>query len=146
MAKIDLGTGNYPCKGWISHDFKKHSDYIDIAFDLNKIPWPLKDNEYEIVRAFDVLEHLDDVVKTMDEIWRILKPDGFFVCKVCGDQNPNLWVDPTHKRGFNLRSMEFFDPTTELGKQGNYLTDKKWKIISSEKKRENPHFRMEPIK
>lgn len=146
MKQINLGCGNTPMEGYTNHDLTKHRKEIDIAFDLDKTPWPLKDNEWDLVNADDVLEHLEDVVKTMNEIWRILKPEGQFKCKVCGYGNPAYHIDITHHRAFHFASMDYFDPTTEIGKEYSYYTDKKWRILETHTHRKNYYFTMKPIK
>lgn len=39
----------------------------DLVHDLNSIPWPLPENHFETVLLADSLEHLSDVVTTMEE-------------------------------------------------------------------------------
>ena len=90
--RINLGAGNDILEGWQNHDIRKHRPEIDVIFNLDKFPWPLDDKIYDEVRAWDVLEHLSNPLKVMDEIWRILKPKGIFTAKVCGWKNPNFYV------------------------------------------------------
>ncbi|ABF42128.1 Methyltransferase type 11 [Candidatus Koribacter versatilis Ellin345] len=40
------------------------------------------DETFEIVTALDVLEHVNDDLKAISEIWRVMKPDGVFVISV----------------------------------------------------------------
>lgn len=51
------------------------SEYTDYQFDLIKIDLP--DNHVDIVLCIHVLEHIEDDVKAMAEIYRILKPGGW---------------------------------------------------------------------
>jgi len=53
----------------------KHRKEIVLTFDLNK-KFPLNDNLYDEVRCDDVLEHLDNPLKTINKIHRILKLNG----------------------------------------------------------------------
>lgn len=48
--------------------------------DVCAIPYP--DNSFDIVVAFDVMEHVQNDQKMADEIYRILKPGGMFVFTV----------------------------------------------------------------
>lgn len=43
---------------------------------------PYEDGFFDVVVSFDVLEHVDDHVKGVQEIYRVLKPGGFFVLTV----------------------------------------------------------------
>ena len=147
-TSINLGAGNdiLDINEWINHDIKKHRDEIEMVFDLDKVPWPLENNLFDRVKAFDVLEHLNNVIGFMDEVWRILKPNGIFNCKVCGYKNENFWVDPTHKHAFAPKSMDYFDPDTEIGKIYSYYTDKKWEILKFRESKNNYYWKLKPIK
>ncbi|MDZ4228349.1 MAG: hypothetical protein U1E54_03825 [Candidatus Levybacteria bacterium] len=127
--KLHLGAGNDIRTGYINHDLVKHRPEIDIAFDLER-DWP---STYiglvEEIIAFDVVEHLDDVVAFMNRCWDCLMVNGVLYMKACGWRNPNVHVDPTHKRGFDIDSFDYFDPETDLGKQYGFYTDKRWQII-----------------
>ena len=127
--RLNLGAGNDVLEGWMNHDITKHRPEIGLVFDLNIIPWEFSDEFCDEVRAWDVLEHLYEPLRVMDEIHRILKPNGIFTAKCCGWQNPNYWVDLTHKHAFDIRSMDYLDPTTELGQIYGYYTQRKWKIL-----------------
>ena len=48
--------------------------------DVCAIPYP--DNSFDLVVAFDVMEHVQNDQKMADEIYRILKPGGTFVFTV----------------------------------------------------------------
>jgi len=133
--KINLGAGNDCLKGYINHDLIKHSDKIDIIVDLNLDNWQeviLKKypNKFEEVRAWDLIEHLDNPINFMDNCWHLLKDDGILTMKACGWKNPNYYVDITHKHGYDIRSFDYFDPTTELGQRYGYYTSYKWEILS----------------
>ena len=145
--RINLAAGNEILgDDWLNHDRIRHREEIDRDWDLNLKEWPVSDETYDEVRAYDVLEHLDDIVAVMDEIWRILKPGGKFECKVCGWKNENYWIDITHRHAFTEKSMDYFDPETELGKEYNYYTAQKWKILSVREFKNNYFFEMEPRK
>ena len=128
--KINLGAGNLIQEGYLNHDLVPHRKEIDYVFDLNKFPYPLLDNSCEEVKMWDVLEHLDDVIAVMNELWRVIKPDGKLDLKLCGWKNESYWIDVTHKRAFHQKSMDYFDPDTEIGKEYSYYTTKKWKSLS----------------
>jgi ubiquinone/menaquinone biosynthesis C-methylase UbiE len=147
MKKLNIGAGNLIIAGYENHDKIKHRSEIDIAFDLNTKPWPVEDSTYEEVRMFDVIEHMDDVIGVINEVWRILKPDGIFHCKACGYKNENFWVDITHKHAFHKKSMDYFDPSTDIGKEYSYYTDKKYQIVEiTEDRRHNYFYKMKKIK
>jgi predicted SAM-dependent methyltransferase len=129
MGKVlNLGAGKSPIKDAVNHDITKHSDFISIVWDLNKLPWPWKDNSFDKIVAWAVLEHLDiSLVQSMNECWRILRPGGIIALKVPYWDSEGCWNDPTHKRGYTLQSMDYFDPDTKFGTQYNFYTPFKWK-------------------
>lgn len=130
MRKLNLGAGNRPEKGMVNHDKIKHRPEIDIAHDLNILPWPWKDKSFDYILARSVFEHLNiDLVTVLDECWRILVPGGTLVVKVPHWQHDNAYADPTHRWRYSLRSFEVFVPASYLGKEHSFYTSRKWEII-----------------
>lgn len=127
MVKINLGAGNRILDGYLNHDIIKHRSEIDFAFNLNQPEWPLAHDSYDRVRAFDVIEHVENPINFMDNCWKLLQPGGILYLKACGWKNPNFWVDITHHRAFDIKSFNYFVPSTEMGQEYSYYTDKKWK-------------------
>lgn len=132
-AEIDenvlvLGCGNKPYEGAVNHDITKHSEHVDIAFDLNWQCWPVKQESFKIIIAEDVLEHLDDFIHFFDECWRILRPGGQIVVQVPRYDSENVWRDPTHRRGYHADCFRYLDPDSFWGRKYGMYTDKKWKV------------------
>jgi hypothetical protein len=128
---LNLGCGLKPITGAVNHDLEKHAAHVDVSWDLNKYPYPWESDQFEQVVMDDVMEHLDDVVKTMDECWRIMKLGGIITIKVPRWDHWTSWCDPTHKRTFMQCSFEYF--TNEgFGKTFPFYTKYKWKQIRAE--------------
>lgn len=51
---------------------------VDLQLDIQATE--LEDDSYDVVIANHVLEHVDDFRKALQEVRRILKPAGFFIC------------------------------------------------------------------
>lgn len=72
---IDLGCGPNKvenCFGVDSYQFEE----VDLVCDLNKFPWPIEDDSFEVVYARQIIEHVDDAVGFLKEIHRIAKNDA----------------------------------------------------------------------
>src|SRR5689334_17361913 len=56
--KLELGCGRAPTPGYVHHDRRKHSPHVDVAHDLDELPWPWPDGSCEEILGLDVFEHL----------------------------------------------------------------------------------------
>ena len=81
---------------------------VDVVHDLRKFPWPLASNRFDVITCRDVIEHLDDIVGTMEELHRISKPDGLIKIWTPHFSHPNSFHDPTHKYHFSFGSFDYF--------------------------------------
>lgn len=121
---IILGAGPAARKadGIVNVDVRKFPG-IDVVHDLNVRPWPFEDGEAFHVNATHVLEHLEDLPETMDEIHRILCPGGSLYIEVPIVTQRNLdlaFADPTHKQFLRIHSfLNYFTVSAILGLQGN---------------------------
>lgn len=106
--KIILGGGTRAQEGWVNLDILDLPE-VDIICNLNK-GIPLPDNSVIEVKARHILEHLDDTVKIMEEIWRVCKPNARVFIKSPYYTSIGAFKDPTHKRFFTERTFEYFLP------------------------------------
>ena len=139
MTALQLGCGVKPIDGVINHDKEKHSEFVDVAHDLEIFPWPWKDEEFEKVIALDVMEHLKcDVYEWLDECWRILKPAGLLVLQLPAWNHEVGHIDPTHRRLFHPQTFEYWDKRTFFYKEYGWFYYQKsnrwWKIERVEPK------------
>jgi len=58
-------------------DFYKEDSNV-LKLDLEK-PFSIKDNQFDMIMCFNVLEHIYNYQNTVKESWRVLKPGGIFV-------------------------------------------------------------------
>ena len=72
----------------------KHLDYItadlysplaDVRADITDLPFD--DNEFDVIFCNHVLEHIPDDTKAMQELFRVMKSDGFGIFQVPLDNN-----------------------------------------------------------
>lgn len=110
---LDLGCGKSKKNGAIGIDFIKMPG-VDVVCDLNK-GLPLPDNSVDGIYASHILEHLDDFMFAMKEIWRVLKKNGWVKIWVPHFSAGFItWGDPTHKRGFSIGTFECFLPERNI--------------------------------
>lgn len=146
-VKINLGAGSEPTEGWVNVDHLALPG-IGVVHNLNQFPWPFKDSCADEIKAIDLLEHLANytpdgrptVIAYVEECHRILQPGGKLFIQVPKWDSPNMWIDPTHVRGFDLPSFDYFDPDTEFGKNYGYYSDKKFKVTGREEYNGNIGF------
>lgn len=129
--KVNLGAGSDILTGYVNHDIMSLPG-IEVVHNLNRYPWPWADGSIEEIKAFDVLEHVDDFIKAMEEISRILASGGR-----CHISVPywNSWCvpsDPTHKRGFHESTFRFFDPESAYCKERPYYTKARFNVVAEQ--------------
>jgi len=107
MTKLNLGSGDDIKKDYVNLDYMKLAG-VDVVHDINKFPWPFKDNSFEEVYTSHVLEHVDDLIKTMKEIHRISKDKAKIIIRVPHFSCGVSYRDPTHKRFFSYFTFEYF--------------------------------------
>ena len=71
--KLNLGGGLIKKEGFINVDILKGAD---IVWDLNKAPYPFKDESIDYIFCSHTLEHLKEPELFFNEVQRILKRGG----------------------------------------------------------------------
>ena len=153
MTKIlNLGAGNRIIDGADNHDIVKHRPEINLVFDLDtifrtdeKYPFWLfqclyqkkldfVDNVngyYDEIQFISVIEHLSITpIQALNECWHLLKPSGKLIIKYPHYTSATAYHDPTHKHWLTENSLDYVDPDTQFGKDYNYYTQYKWKILT----------------
>jgi len=106
---LDIGCGTRKRCGAIGMDINP-SVSPDVLQDLNEIPYPFEDSIFDEIYADNVIEHLNDVVKVMEELHRIGKPGALVKIDVPYFRAKWAFLDPTHKHFFTTESFAYFDP------------------------------------
>ena len=134
MRIVDLGCGKGKHVG-DEDDFIIGVDVIklqgvNVIADFKCLGWPFKKDQFDLVICKHVLEHLDDIPKALEEIWRIGKRDG--VVRIWSQYfaNYSAYTDPTHKHFFTTESFDYFDPTTDLSRNWPFLTNAIFKMAN----------------
>ncbi len=101
---------------------KYNLETVDIIHDLETPPLPFPDNSFNIIIASHILEHIVNFYPLMQDLHRILKPNGVLKVKV-----PCLggFKMPDHKRFFSKDSFKEF----RLDYSKNYTTKARFWIM-----------------
>ena len=110
-VKIDLGCGKWKKEGYAGFDMAPLPN-VDVVCDLNK-GIPLPDKSVDRVYTTHFLEHVDNPLFLIEEIWRVLKVEGIVEIKVPHWSN---WLayNPTHRSFWASNSFDIFDPKSKF--------------------------------
>ena len=128
--KVNLGSGPIRYEGFINIDASSHVN-PDIVCNIEE-GILLEDSTVSVMRANMILEHVSDIIFVMNEIWRVLRPDGVIHIIVPHETSAMAWGDPTHKRVFNEESFGYFCSKWHggiNGKSNHYRVHKEYGIM-----------------
>jgi len=100
--RLNLGAGLDHQQGFVSVDAFGDPD---VKHDLNKAPYPWKDNTIDGIIAFHVFEHLIDWWPAFTECARILKPGGSLEIRVPDESSGTALTWRDHHHVFGLVSF-----------------------------------------
>jgi SAM-dependent methyltransferase len=132
--QLDIGAGASRQPGYVGMDIQE-LEGVDIVHDWNKYPWPLPDECVIRALASHVIEHVPPhnfgFINFMNEVWRIMKPEGQFAIVMPYAISPGMYQDPTHCNFCNETTWIYFDPLEDKTKGGLYkiYRPKPWKIV-----------------
>lgn len=98
LIKLDIGCGQNKNLGYIGIDWAK-IDGVDIVHDLLKFPWPIENESVETSWCSHFFEHVPGELRFafMDEVYRILIPDGQITLITPYYSSMRAIQDPTHR-------------------------------------------------
>lgn len=126
MIKLDLGCGGSKRKGYIGVDTIPFP-CIDIIHDLNEFPYPFEENTIDEIWMDNVIEHLKEPVKVIEELYRITKNNALVTISVPYFRSVYSAIDPTHVNQFTSFWFDYFDPDNIFSSKYNY-SHAKYKI------------------
>jgi SAM-dependent methyltransferase len=103
---LNVGCGHDRRAGYVNQDIAELPG-VDLVCELGEEKLPVEDGAFDVILARDVLEHVD-LVPALRELHRVLAPGGRLVISTVHFTSRNLWIDPTHRRGFSLRTLDMF--------------------------------------
>ncbi len=114
MKKLNLGCGTDIKEGWINLDIAD-LEGVDVVHDINSLPLPFPDNEFDYILAQDILEHLE-YAPLLKDLHRVLKKDSTIEIRVPHFTSRYNFNDPTHKKLFSSKTMDFFVEGASYGR------------------------------
>ena len=107
LPVLDVGCGINKYPGAIGVD-RNPRTRADVIADLDQIPFPFRSEAFREVRAIHLIEHVSDVIRSMEEFYRLLAPGGRLVIVTPHYTDFSSFCDPTHRWHLNSFSLRYF--------------------------------------
>jgi len=104
---LDIGCGANKVPGAIGMDINPRTA-ADVIHDLDDLPYPFADDEFDEVIGRHVIEHVRDPMAVMNELHRITRPGGTVKLVAPHWTNPDFATDLTHRNHLNSYSFRNF--------------------------------------
>jgi SAM-dependent methyltransferase len=101
---LDIGCGTNKIPGAIGMDVNPRSA-ADVIHDLDNLPYPFSDNQFDEVIGRHVIEHVRDPMAVVTELHRITRPGGLVKLIAPHWTNPDFATDLTHRNHLNSYSF-----------------------------------------
>jgi SAM-dependent methyltransferase len=96
------------------------STSADVLCHLDRGNLPFRDNSFDQVRGIHLIEHVADVIATMEEFHRVTKPGGTIFLLTPHYSDVNSFSDPTHRWHLSTYSFNYFFPGGTHGRDNWY--------------------------
>lgn len=104
-VKLNLGSGGDENAGWINHDQVKNKS-VQLVHDLNMFPYPFKTESVDVIYMSHVLEHLDNPLRVLNELHRVMKKKSLLIIRVPHYSGNSSWIDITHRRPYSVLTLK----------------------------------------
>lgn len=104
---LDVGCGINKYPGAIGVD-RNPASRADVICDLDRFPYPFRDNAFDELHAVHVIEHVSDIVRSMEEFHRLVRPGGRIQIITPHYTDFSSFCDPTHRWHLNTFSFRYF--------------------------------------
>jgi SAM-dependent methyltransferase len=109
MRILDVGCGVNKRPGAIGID-RNPASRADVLVDIDRFPYPFRDASFDALQAVHVIEHVSDVIRTMEEFHRLVRPGGEVFIVTPHYSDFSSFCDPTHRWHLNSYSLRYFGP------------------------------------
>jgi SAM-dependent methyltransferase len=119
MRILDVGCGINKKAGSIGID-RNPASRADVLCDLDRFPYPFRDGSFDALQAVHVIEHVSDVIRSMEEFHRLVCAGGEVFIVTPHYTDFSSFCDPTHRWHLNSFSLRYFG--ADHGGFGYYST------------------------
>jgi ubiquinone/menaquinone biosynthesis C-methylase UbiE len=126
---LDVGCGKNKWPGSIGLDIA-FLEGVDVVHDLNQFPYPFSDDTFDRIRVIHVIEHIQSIPRTMEELHRIAKHGAEIEIETPHYTDASSWQDPSHLWHLNTHSFDFF----LAGHATNYYSKARFEVVLSKVK------------
>jgi len=105
--KLNLGCGHKLMGGYVNVDNDpevKPDHIVNIGIDV----LPFEDNFFDEVLASHILEHINNYIFTMKELYRVCKHNATIEIIIPHHRSDWYYDDPTHVRPITINSFQLF--------------------------------------
>ena len=107
MRILDVGCGINKKAGAVGVD-RNLASRADVIADLDRFPYPFRDSAFDGLQAVHVIEHLSDVIRSMEEFHRLVRGGGEVFIVTPHYTDFSSFCDPTHKSHLNSFIFRYF--------------------------------------
>lgn len=101
---LDIGCGSAKFPDAVGLDISPDTD-ADVVHDLDVFPYPFADDSFDQVLMQDVLEHVREPIKVIDELHRICRPGARIHLRTPHFSSVLAYSDPTHLHYFSADAI-----------------------------------------
>jgi SAM-dependent methyltransferase len=99
-AVLDVGCGSAKWPGATGLDVSPDTD-ADVVHDLDVFPYPLDDDSFDQVLMQDVIEHVAEPIRLMEELHRVSRNGARIQLRTPHFSSILAYSDPTHRHYFS---------------------------------------------
>jgi ubiquinone/menaquinone biosynthesis C-methylase UbiE len=101
--------------------------------DLERATLPFEDNSVSEFLLSHVLEHVNNTLPLMQELYRVAAPDAVATVRLPYGSSDDAWEDPTHVRPYFLNSLNYFGQPyfwkADYGYRGDWKTENVYLLV-----------------
>lgn len=101
---LDVGCGSAKTPGAVGLDISSDTQ-ADVVHDLDVLPYPFEDSSFDQVLMQDVLEHVRDPIRVVEELHRVLRPGGLLQLRTPHFSSALAYGDPSHHHYFSALAI-----------------------------------------